>query len=107
MALRNESKEDRAARKQAVKEVKAAKKERKQGIIPEDYGQKECTLCQKKVDLLIRCQTSEEDHAQERWQMVCGSCWNKVSGGVVDGDDKHQHYRYGGLWKNQHKKDAR
>lgn len=54
MALRNESKEERAARKQAVKAEKAAKRERKQGIIPDDYGQKECSLCQKNVDLLIR-----------------------------------------------------
>ena len=24
-----------------------------------------------------------------------------LSGGVVDGDDKHPYYRYGGLWKNR------
>ena len=55
MALRNESKEERAARKQAIKEEKAAKRERKQGIVPEDYGQKPCDLCEKQSDLLIRC----------------------------------------------------
>ena len=54
MALRNESKEERAARKEATKQEKAAKRERKQGNIPEDYGQKECDLCQRKRDLLIR-----------------------------------------------------
>lgn len=25
--------------------------------------------------------------------MVCGKCWNTVSGGVVDGDDDHPYYR--------------
>ena len=38
--------------------------------------------------------------------MVCGSCWKEVSGGVVDGDEQHPDYRYGGLWKNLHRKDA-
>lgn len=33
--------------------------------------------------------------------MVCGKCWNDVSGGVVDGDNAHPYYRYGGLWKNR------
>ena len=28
--------------------------------------------------------------------MVCGKCWHVVSGGVVDGDAQHPHYRYGG-----------
>ena len=27
--------------------------------------------------------------------MVCGKCWKKVSGGVVDGDDDHPDYRCG------------
>ena len=35
------------------------------------------------------------------WRMVCGKCWRGVSGGVVDGDKAHPHYRYGGLWKNR------
>jgi hypothetical protein len=34
---------------------------------------------------------------------VCGRCWQGVSGGVVDGDAAHPHYRYGGLWRNLHK----
>lgn len=54
MALRNESKAERASRKQAIKEEKAAKRERKQGNIPEEYGRKDCDLCSKSVDLLIR-----------------------------------------------------
>lgn len=37
--------------------------------------------------------------------MVCGKCWKTVSGGVVDGDNDHPYYRYGGLWKNLHKQD--
>lgn len=36
--------------------------------------------------------------------MVCGKCWHTVSGGIVDGDAQHPYYRYGGLWKNHHKK---
>lgn len=27
--------------------------------------------------------------------MVCGKCWRGVSGGVVDGDANHPHYRRG------------
>ena len=37
---------------------------------------------------------------------VCGRCWRDVSGGVVDGDEAHPHYRYGGLWRNLHKPGA-
>ena len=37
-------------------------------------------------------------------KMVCGKCWNSVSGGVVDGDTAHPYYKYGGLWKNRRKK---
>lgn len=36
-----------------------------------------------------RCQIDES----ETWHMVCGKCWNTVSGGVVDGDDDHPDYR--------------
>jgi len=39
------------------------------------------------------------------WHFVCpGSCWKRVSGGVIDGDLKEgrEGYRYGGMWKNKH-----
>lgn len=60
-------------------------------------GQKECTMCARPVDLLIRCTID----VSGRWEMVCGRCWRGVSGGVTDGDAAHPFYRYGGLWKNR------
>ena len=39
------------------------------------------------------------------WHFVCpGSCWKRVSGGVIDGDlaEGREGYRYGGMWKNKH-----
>lgn len=51
---RNESSEERAARKALVKEEKAARRARKEGNVPEEYGQKNCELCSKLKDLLIR-----------------------------------------------------
>lgn len=62
---------------------------------------KPCTLCHTRRDVLVRCQIDESN----KWHMVCpGTCWKKVSGGVMDGDGKpeHQFYRYGGMWKNKH-----
>lgn len=53
-ALRNETREQRAARKEEVKKEKAEKRARREGYIPEGYGQKDCDLCQQKKDLLIR-----------------------------------------------------
>eukprot|EP01024_Parvocaulis_polyphysoides_P053708 TRINITY_DN5367_c0_g1_i2.p2 TRINITY_DN5367_c0_g1~~TRINITY_DN5367_c0_g1_i2.p2 ORF type:complete len:128 (-),score=16.56 TRINITY_DN5367_c0_g1_i2:107-490(-) len=99
MNKRGESPEEKAARKAAVKAQKAQKRAKKQGLGDPTTGQKECDLCKKGRDLLIRCQIDET----QKWFMVCGRCWNKVSGGVVDGDIDHPHYRYGGLWKNLHK----
>ena len=62
---------------------------------------KACTLCAKPRDVLVRCQIDETG----QWHFVCpGTCWKRVSGGVIDGDDAEQHefYRYGGMWKNKH-----
>lgn len=101
MALRNETLEQRASRKEQIKLQKADKRARREGHIPDDYGQKPCTLCKQQKDLLIRCQIDKT----ETWHMVCGKCWKTVSGGVVDGDAQHPEYRYGGLWKNLHKAD--
>lgn len=86
----------RAARKAAKKAAKAKKRAKREGRI-DDIGKKPCDLCARSVDLLIRCQIDEK----LRWHMVCGKCWQKVSGGVVDGSRDHPHYRYGGLWKNR------
>jgi len=60
-----------------------------------DY-RKPCTLCSKPRDVLVRCQIDETG----TWHFVCpGSCWKKVSGGVIDGDHDtgHEQYRYGGM----------
>ena len=85
----------RRERKEAVKALKAERRARRSGDVVS--GQKACDLCAADVDLLVRCQTD----ATQVWHMVCGRCWNGVSGGVVDGDGDHPHYRYGGLWKNR------
>ena len=54
MSKRNETPEERAARKEAVKQQKAEKKARREGHVDEGYGQKLCTVCDKPKDLLIR-----------------------------------------------------
>jgi hypothetical protein len=86
----------KAARKAAKKLAKAELRARRQGA-DLSHGQKDCTICDKSVDLLIRCTVD----ASQEWKMVCGTCWTTVSGGVADGDIEHPHYRYGGLWKNR------
>lgn len=70
----------------------------REGRAAPGVGRKPCTLCERSVDLLVRCQLDES----KRWQMVCGRCWNTdaVAGGVVDGSGANPHYHYGGLWKN-------
>jgi hypothetical protein len=87
----------KATRKQAKKAAKAARRAQREGRADPSFGQKKCDLCGRSVDLLIRCQIDQT----EQWKMVCGKCWKTVSGGVVDGDADHPHYRYGGLWKNR------
>jgi hypothetical protein len=83
---------EKELRKQRKKELKAHKRARRAGEI---LNLKPCDLCKRDRDLLVRCQIDET----EAWRMVCGRCWREVSGGVVDGDAAHPHYRYGGLWK--------
>ena len=78
---------------------------------PESY-RKPCTLCHKPRDVLVRCQIDEASVADTHpdlkpgaWHFVCpGSCWKRVSGGVIDGDlaEGREGYRYGGMWKNKH-----
>lgn len=87
----------RVDRKAAKKRAKAERRARREGRADSSVGQKDCDVCGASVDLLIRCQID----ASGSWKMVCGKCWKKVSGGVVDGDADHPHYRYGGLWKNR------
>eukprot|EP00542_Grammatophora_oceanica_P009367 CAMPEP_0194027226 /NCGR_PEP_ID=MMETSP0009_2-20130614/1398_1 /TAXON_ID=210454 /ORGANISM="Grammatophora oceanica, Strain CCMP 410" /LENGTH=274 /DNA_ID=CAMNT_0038666201 /DNA_START=204 /DNA_END=1028 /DNA_ORIENTATION=- len=88
-----------ADRKAAKKAKKAARRAQREGKDPE-AGRKNCDICAKSVDLLVRCQVDKTLD----WKMVCGRCWNDVSGGVVDGDENHPYYRYGGLWKNRRRK---
>ncbi|KAL4436549.1 hypothetical protein ABPG75_003688 [Micractinium tetrahymenae] len=99
MSKRGETPEERKARKEAVKASKAARRAQREGAADEDVGRKPCDLCSQPKDTLIRCQIDES----QKWHMVCGRCWRDVSGGVVDGDATHPHYRYGGLWRNLHK----
>ena len=84
------------SKKEAKKLAKSIKRMKREGNDP-SVGQKPCDICAKKVDLLIRCQID----VSQAWHMVCGKCWNGVSGGVTDGDANHPHYKYGGLWKNR------
>ncbi|KAG7356217.1 zinc finger type ZPR1 domain containing protein [Nitzschia inconspicua] len=93
---------ERKARKDAKKAKKAERRAQRQGNGDPDTGKKTCDLCSKHVNVLIRCLHEE---GQTDWSMVCGKCWNKVSGGVPDGDANHPHYRYGGLWKNRRAQD--
>jgi len=88
----------KAERKAAKKRKKAERRAQREGRGDPSAGQKQCDMCGKSVNLLIRCMYEE---GQTDWKMVCGSCWNVCSGGVVDGDKNHPHYRYGGLWKNR------
>jgi len=93
--------EERAFRKAAKKERKAERRAIREGRADPTHGQKRCDVCDKSVDLLVRCQVD----ATLKWTMVCGKCWHAVSGGVVDGNpDTHPYYRYGGLWKNRAKR---
>ena len=81
---------------------------------PSSY-RKPCTLCHTPRDVLVRCQIDASIAVDEdtpptltkpgAWHFVCpGSCWKRVSGGVIDGDLKEgrEGYRYGGMWKNKH-----
>jgi len=88
----------RSANRARKKALKAAKRERKRSPAAAAAAkQKPCDICQRQVDLLIRCTV---DQSQE-WKMLCGRCWKDASGGIPDGDEDHPHYRYGGLWKNR------
>ena len=85
-------------RKALKKAKKAERRAQREGRGDPSAGQKPCDMCGKQVNLLIRCMYEE---GQIDWKMVCGKCWKVASGGVVDGDESHPHYRYGGLWKNR------
>ena len=85
-------------RKALKKAKKAERRAQRQGCGDPSAGQKTCDMCGKSVNLLIRCMY---EPGQIDWKMVCGKCWKIASGGVVDGDENHPHYRYGGLWKNR------
>ena len=90
----------KAERKALKKQKKAERRAQREGRGDPSAGQKECDMCGKRVNLLIRCTYDES----LQWKMVCGSCWKIASGGVVDGDASHPNYRYGGLWKNRRQK---
>jgi hypothetical protein len=89
--------DSKARRKADKKKMKSERRAQREGRGDPSAGQKQCTICNKSVNLLIRCTYDRT----EEWGMVCGKCWKDVSGGVVDGDAAHPFYRYGGLWKNR------
>lgn len=82
-----------AIRKAEKKRKKAERRLQREGKLPSG-GQKDCDMCGASVDLLIRCTYD----ASQEWKMVCGKCWKKASGGVVDGDANHPYYKYGGKY---------
>jgi len=91
----------RRLRRQAAKAERRARR----ALSPQEKAEakrKACSLCEKRVDLLVRCRID----ASATWHMLCGRCWKDASGGVPDGDAEHPHYRYGGLWKNRSAKVA-
>ena len=88
----------RTQRKESVKAQKRERRLKREGNTSPEVGQKSCDLCDKSVDMLIRCTID----ATQQYQMVCGTCWPSVSGGVTDGNPHtHPHYNYGGVWKNR------
>ena len=97
LIMQSKTKEQKEERKKAKKLMKAKRRAEREGRGDPTAGQKKCDICNRSVDLLIRCTTDQT----KVWRMVCGKCWNDVSGGVVDGDSTHPHYCYGGLWKNR------
>ena len=66
------------ARKAAKKAAKAARRAKREGRASPTEGQKDCTVCGKGSDLLVRCQIDSSG----TWEMVCGRCWTGVSGGA-------------------------
>jgi len=88
----------RKEHKEAIKKLKAERRLKRTGKANPIITRKACHLCSQEVDLLIRCTIDES----MRYYMVCSRCWKDVSGGVVDGDESHPYYKYGGLWKNRY-----
>ncbi|KAG8531024.1 uncharacterized protein KY384_004381 [Bacidia gigantensis] len=79
-------------------DVLTPNKANKRALSPSAH-RKACSLCGNLADVLVRCQVD----SSARWQFVCPSqCWRAVSGGVIDGDEHHPDYKYGGMWKNKH-----
>ena len=81
--------------------MKELNRQKRKGDKNGNKGSKQCDLCQKDVDLLIRCKHHMTPTPGKVWSMVCGKCWKDCSGGVTDGDINHPLYKYGGLWKNR------
>jgi hypothetical protein len=96
------ARDERSERKAAKKAAKAARRAVREGRAEPTLGQKPCELCARECDLLIRCAID----SSSTYRMVCGRCWKlpTVAGGVVDGDGSNPHYKYGGLWKNHHRR---
>jgi hypothetical protein len=61
-------------RKLEKKRKKAERRAQRQGKGDPTAGQKQCTICNTSVNLLIRCTYDKSG----QWGMVCGKCWNDV-----------------------------
>lgn len=86
----------RKLRKKETKEKQRANRQHDPKAV--DLHRKTCDDCQNPKDVLIRCQADDSG----RWYMLCtAGCWQKASGGQVDGSSSTPHYLYGGMyvWK--------
>ena len=63
-------------RKLEKKRKKAERRAQRQGKGDPTAGQKQCTICNTSVNLLIRC--TYDKSGQWGMHMVCGKCWNDV-----------------------------
>ena len=66
----------KAQRKAEKKRKKQERRAQREGRGDPTAGQKQCDMCGKSVDLLIRCTYDES----LQWKMVCGKCWKVASG---------------------------
>ncbi|PRP88447.1 hypothetical protein PROFUN_03164 [Planoprotostelium fungivorum] len=93
-------KQEKRDRKKAAREAKKSNRQGSDSSV--EASRKPCDLCHEKRDVLVRCMIDDS----EQWKLICTKgCWQKVSGGQVDGVKEKEHYRYGGMWKN-HKADV-
>lgn len=83
---------EKALHKKTVKARQKASRDHEPEINRE--YRKACDNCQDLKDTLIRCQ----DDDSGKWKMLCtAGCWQKASGGRIDGSPAAVNYRYSGM----------